>query len=88
MTINFDLVYLDTQLVNIMMMASTTDTNSNNEYDDLLRDIFNMNDVNKEGFITIQSFLTIIKENWPSSLDESVSHVLFEFLSSIETNIK
>ena len=47
---------------------------STNEYDDLLKNIFNINDINQEGYISIESFLKIIKENWPKNLDESVSY--------------
>ena len=47
-------------------------TSNNSEFEDLLKGIFNKNDVNQEGCITIQSFLTIIKESWPMNLDDNV----------------
>jgi Ca2+-binding EF-hand superfamily protein len=48
-------------------------TTSTSESDDILKNIFNINDVNQDGCITIQSFLTIIKESWPNNLDDNVS---------------
>jgi|LakMenEpi03Aug12_release.lakeMendotaPanAssembly.Ray.scaffolds.fasta_scaffold2654281_1 Ca2+-binding EF-hand superfamily protein len=54
-------------------------TTSTNESDDLLKNIFNINDVNQDGCITIHSFLTIIKENWPNNLDDNVSERVKEF---------
>jgi hypothetical protein len=65
----------DSQVINM----TTTTTTAANEYGDLLKDIFNMNDGDQNGYITIESFLTIIKENWPMSLDESVSVWWFYF---------
>lgn len=55
-------------------------TTSTSESDDLLKNIFNINDVNQDGCITIQSFLTIIKENWPMNLDENKLDNLVELL--------
>lgn len=58
--------------------TTTTTTVSSDEYDiDLVKNIFNLYDNDHTGYITIEAFLTIIKENWPLNLDDNVSFIIF-----------
>ena len=61
------------------MTTTTTTTMMTSEQDDFLRDIFNKSDADQDGYLSIDDYLSILKEGWPlENLDENVREYLLE----------